>query len=155
MTTTLNLNGQPIAVNAEPDTPLLWVLRGELQMNGTKFGCGMSLCGACTVHLNGEPVRACITPLSAVGNAQVTTIEGLGTPGDLHPVQQAFLSHDAFQCGYCTPGQLCSGVALLEEGHTRTEDEIREWMSGNLCRCGAYPNILAAILDVAREEDKA
>ena len=149
MTTTLNLNGQPIAVNAEPDTPLLWVLRGELQMNGTKFGCGMALCGACTVHLNGEPVRACITPLSAVGNAQVTTIEGLQGP-EATALRTAWTTVDVAQCGYCQSGQLMSACALLKKTPQPTDADIDAAMSGNACRCGTYPRIRAAIHQAAR-----
>ena len=149
MTTTLNLNGQPIAVNAEPDTPLLWVLRGELQMNGTKFGCGMALCGACTVHLNGEPVRACITPLSAVGNAQVTTIEGLQGP-EATALRTAWTTVDVAQCGYCQSGQLMSACALLKKTPQPTDADIDAAMSGNACRCGTYPRSRAAIHQAAR-----
>ena len=149
MTTTLNLNGQPIAVNAEPDTPLLWVLRGELQMNGTKFGCGMALCGACTVHLNGEPVRACITPLSAVGNAQVTTIEGLQGP-EATALRTAWTAVDVAQCGYCQSGQIMSAVALLKSKRNPSDADITGAMSGNLCRCGTYARIHAAVKDAAK-----
>ena len=149
MTTTLNLNGQPVAVNAEPDTPLLWVLRGELQMNGTKFGCGMALCGACTVHLNGEPVRACITPLSAVGSAQVTTIEGLQGP-EASALRTAWTAVDVAQCGYCQSGQLMSACALLKKTPQPTDADIDAAMSGNACRCGTYPLIRAAIHQAAR-----
>ena len=146
MTTTLNLNGQPVAVNAEPDTPLLWVLRGELQMNGTKFGCGMALCGACTVHLNGEPVRACITPLSAVGNAQVTTIEGLQGP-EATALRTAWTAVDVAQCGYCQSGQIMQAAALLATRPNATEAQIESYMDGILCRCGTYQRIRAAIKD--------
>ena len=148
MTTTLNLNGQPVAVNAEPDTPLLWVLRGELQMNGTKFGCGMALCGACTVHLNGEPVRACITPLSAVGNAQVTTIEGLQGP-EATALRTAWTAVDVAQCGYCQSGQLMSACGLLKKNPTPSDADIDAAMGGNACRGGTYPRIRAAIHQAA------
>ena len=152
MTTTLNLNGQPVAVNAEPDTPLLWVLRGELQMNGTKFGCGMALCGACTVHLNGEPVRACITPLSAVGNAQVTTIEGLQGP-EATALRTAWTAVDVAQCGYCQSGQIMSATAFLKSvapGKQPSEADIDSAMAGNICRCGTYARIRAAVADAAQ-----
>ena len=152
MTTTLNLNGQSVAVNAEPDTPLLWVLRGELQMNGTKFGCGMALCGACTVHLNGEPVRACITPLSAVGNAQVTTIEGLQGP-EATALRTAWTAVDVAQCGYCQSGQLMSATAFLKslpKGKKPSGEEIDAAMAGNICRCGTYARVRIAIKDAAR-----
>ena len=150
MTTTLNLNGQPVAVNAEPDTPLLWVLRGELQMNGTKFGCGMALCGACTVHLNGEPVRACITPLSAVGNAQVTTIEGLQGP-EATALRTAWTAVDVAQCGYCQSGQVMSAVALLKKTRKPSDAQIDAAMAGNVCRCGTYQRIKAGIKQAAAE----
>ena len=149
MTTTLNLNGQSVAVNAEPDTPLLWVLRGELQMNGTKFGCGMALCGACTVHLNGEPVRACITPLSAVGNAQVTTIEGL-QGREINALREAWTEVDVVQCGYCQGGQLLAAAALLKATPQPSDAQIDAAMDGNLCRCGTYPRIRAGIHRAAR-----
>jgi xanthine dehydrogenase YagT iron-sulfur-binding subunit len=138
----------------------LWALRDELDIKGPKFGCGVAQCGACTVLLNGEPVRSCSYPVSAAAGQQVITIEGLASKGKLHPVQQAFLTEDAFQCGYCTPGQICSAVGLLAEvaaGQpseatadldgpvTLTDAEIRERMSGNICRCSAYPQILAAV----------
>lgn len=152
MTTTINLNGQSVAVNAEPDTPLLWVLRGELQMNGTKFGCGMALCGACTVHLNGEPVRACITPLSAVGSAQVTTIEGLQGP-EASALRTAWTAVDVAQCGYCQSGQIMSATAFLKSvprGKQPSAAEIDSAMAGNICRCGTYARIRAAITDAAK-----
>ena len=144
MSTTITLNGQPVTVAAEPDTPLLWVLRGELHLNGTKFGCGMALCGACTVHLNGEPVRACITPLSAVGTAQVTTIEGLQGP-EAKALQSAWTAVDVAQCGYCQSGQIMSACALLRKTPKPTDGEIDAAMGGNICRCGTYPRIRAAI----------
>ena len=144
MSTTITLNGQPVTVAAEPDTPLLWVLRGELHLNGTKFGCGMALCGACTVHLNGEPVRACVTPLSAVGTAQVTTIEGLQGP-EAKALQSAWTAVDVAQCGYCQSGQIMSACALLRKTPKPTDGEIDAAMGGNICRCGTYPRIRAAI----------
>ena len=149
MSTTLRINGKAVSVAAEPDTPLLWVLRGELHMNGTKFGCGMALCGACTVHLNGEPVRACITPLSAVGDADVTTIEGLHGP-EATALRAAWTAVDVAQCGYCQSGQLMSACALLKKTAKPSDAEIDTAMSGNACRCGTYPRIRAAIHQAAQ-----
>ena len=143
-TTTITLNGAPVTVQAEPDTPLLWVLRGELQLTGTKFGCGVAACGACTVHLDGAPVRACVTPLSAVGARDVRTIEGL-TGAVATALQGAWTSGDVVQCGYCQPGQLMSASALLARTVQPTDADIDTAMSGNLCRCGTYPRIRAAI----------
>ena len=147
---TLTVNGTTHQVDADPDTPLLWVLRGELQMNGTKFGCGMALCGACTVHLDGEPVRACITPLSAVGDAQVTTIEGMENDRVGRVVQDAWTELGVAQCGYCQSGQLMSACALLKKSPQPTDADIDAAMSGNACRCGTYPRIRAAIQLAAR-----
>ncbi len=148
MPTTIRVNGKAISVNAEPDTPLLWVLRGELHLNGTKFGCGMALCGACTVHLNGEPTRACITPLSAVGDADVTTIEGLAGP-QVESLRRAWTALDVAQCGYCQSGQLMSACALLTKTAQPSDADIDVAMSGNACRCGTYPRIRAAIHQAA------
>ncbi|EJE52133.1 aerobic-type carbon monoxide dehydrogenase, small subunit CoxS/CutS-like protein [Acidovorax sp. CF316] len=148
MPTTLRINGKAISVNAEADTPLLWVLRGELHMNGTKFGCGMALCGACTVHLNGEPTRACITPLSAVGDADITTIEGLAGP-QAEALRNAWTMLDVAQCGYCQSGQLMSACALLTKTARPTDADIDAAMAGNACRCGTYPRIRAAIHQAA------
>lgn len=148
MPTTLRINGKAVSVNADPDTPLLWVLRGELHLNGTKFGCGMALCGACTVHLNGEPTRACITPLSAVGEADVTTIEGLVGP-QAEALRNAWVVLDVAQCGYCQSGQLMSACALLGKTARPTDADIDTAMSGNACRCGTYPRIRAAIHQAA------
>ena len=142
--TTLNLNGRAVEVSAEPDTPLLWVLRGELKLTGTKFGCGMAVCGACTVHLDGQAIRSCVTPLSAVGTKAVTTIEGLSGV-DAAALNAAWTEHDVVQCGYCQPGQLMSACALLRTTPAPTDREIDVAMSGNLCRCGTYPRIRAAI----------
>ena len=144
MSTTLNINNKPVAVAAEPDTPLLWVLRGELQMTGTKFGCGMSLCGACTVQIDGEPARACVTPISAVGNRAVTTIEGL-QGREITALRQAWTETDVVQCGYCQSGQLVAAAALLKAVPQPDDAQIDGAMSGNLCRCGTYPRIRAAI----------
>jgi xanthine dehydrogenase YagT iron-sulfur-binding subunit len=144
----LDVNGRVHEVEAEPATPLLYVLREDLKLNGAKFGCGLGQCGACTVLVEGTRINACLALAVMKDGMHVTTIEGLADGTSLHPLQQAFVDHDAFQCGYCTPGQICSAVGLIAEGRARTADEIRELMSGNLCRCGAYPNIVAAIQQV-------
>ena len=150
MTTTITLNGQPTAVRAEADTPLLWMLRGELGLNGTKFGCGMALCGACTVHVDGEPVRSCVTPLSAAAGRQVTTIEGLqGRVADA--VRAAWLALDVVQCGYCQGGQVMAAAALLSRNPRPTDADIDAALAGNLCRCGTYPRIRAAIHEAAAQ----
>jgi xanthine dehydrogenase YagT iron-sulfur-binding subunit len=141
----LELNGQTRQVEVYPWTTLLDLLREQLHLTGTKKGCDHGQCGACTVLLNGKRINSCLTLAVMHDGAELTTIEGLAQGEALHPMQAAFVSHDAFQCGYCTPGQICSAVGLVAEGHAQTRDELREQMSGNLCRCGAYPNILAAI----------
>ena len=151
MTTTLNVNGKALTVSAEEDTPLLWVLRGELKLTGTKFGCGLSLCGACTVHLDGEPVRSCVTPLSAVGTRQVTTIEGLQSR-QAEAVREAWVELDVVQCGYCQSGQVMSACALLTKTPQPTDADIDQAMAGNLCRCGTYPRIRAAIHSAAQKK---
>jgi xanthine dehydrogenase YagT iron-sulfur-binding subunit len=135
-------------VAIEPRVSLLDVLRERLELTGTKKGCDQGTCGACTVWLDGRRILACLTLAMACEGHEVTTIEGLATDGQLHPMQRAFIKHDAFQCGYCTPGQLMSAVALMGEGHANSDAEIAEWMSGNICRCSAYPNIRAAIREV-------
>ena len=146
---TLQINGKPTPVNAEPDTPLLWLLRGELQLTGTKFGCGMALCGACTVHIDGEPVRGCVTPIAAVGTRAVTTIEGLqGKAADA--VRAAWLQLDVVQCGYCQSGQVMAAAALLAKNTQPSDADIDTAMAGNLCRCGTYPRIRAAIHAAAK-----
>ena len=145
----LTVNGAQHTADVDGDTPLLWVIRDVLGMTGTKFGCGMALCGACTVHLDGEPVRACITPLSAVGNAQVTTIEGLQGP-EATALRTAWTTVDVAQCGYCQSGQLMSACALLKKSPQPTDADIDAAMSGNACRCGTYPRIRAAIHQAAR-----
>ena len=141
---TITVNGQAKEVAADPTTPLLWVIRDVLGMTGTKFGCGIAQCGACTVHLDGVPVRSCSVPLSAVGAKKVTTIEGLSTDGS-HPVQQAWVELQVPQCGYCQSGQIMSAVALLESKPVPTDADIDQAMNGNICRCGTYQRIRAAI----------
>jgi isoquinoline 1-oxidoreductase alpha subunit len=143
----LQVNGEVLDVNATPDTPLLWVLRDYLNMTGTKFGCGKGLCGACTVHIDGQPIRSCQTPVSALEGRAITTIEGLGT-GD-HPVQLAWQELDVPQCGYCQSGQIMSAVALLADNPAPDDSDIDAAMAGNLCRCGTYPRIRAAIKKAA------
>jgi xanthine dehydrogenase YagT iron-sulfur-binding subunit len=144
----LEINGQVHDLDVEPRVTLLDALREHLGLTGTKKGCDQGQCGACTVHVDGARVLACLTLAAQVEGRTVTTIEGL-SEGELHPVQAAFLERDAFQCGYCTPGQIMSAVACIREGHAGSDAEIREYMSGNLCRCGAYPNIVAAVRDAA------
>jgi xanthine dehydrogenase YagT iron-sulfur-binding subunit len=141
----LKINGKSHALDVDPRVTLLDALRERLQLTGSKKGCDHGQCGACTVLVNGRRINSCLTLAVMHEGDDITTIEGLANGDDLHPVQAAFIEHDGFQCGYCTPGQICSAVALLHEGHANTDEEIREWMSGNICRCGAYPNILAAI----------
>lgn len=146
MAVTLVVNGSQHQVDAPPDEPLLYVLRNRLELTGTKYGCGEGQCGACTVLLDGDPVRSCITPASAATGKKITTIEGLGNGEHLDPVQQAFLEAEAFQCGYCTPGMILSAVAMLRKSKTKlTDKEIISHMNGNICRCGAYGRILEAI----------
>jgi isoquinoline 1-oxidoreductase subunit alpha len=142
--TQLQINGQPVTVNAEADTPLLWVLRADLQLTGTKFGCGMALCGACTVHLNGQPVRSCVTPLSTAAGQSVTTIEGIQGP-EIEALRAAWTEEDVVQCGYCQSGQLMSACALLKTNPRPDDAAIDAAMSGNLCRCGTYPRVRVAI----------
>ncbi len=146
----LSINGQTHRLAIDQRTSLLDALREHAGLTGTKKGCDHGSCGACTVHVDGKRVLACLTLAHRVEGRPITTIEGLAQGDTLHPMQAAFLNHDGYQCGYCTPGQIMSAVALVEEGHTRSEAEIAEWMSGNLCRCGAYTNIRAAIQDAAR-----
>jgi len=142
---TLNVNGRPHDLRIEPRVTLLDALRERLALTGTKKGCDQGTCGACTVLVDGRRVNSCLTLAVMVQGKAVTTIEGLANGDQLHPVQAAFLAHDGFQCGYCTPGQIISGVALLAEKRPTDEASVREWMSGNICRCGAYPNIVAAV----------
>lgn len=146
----LNVNGKALAVDVDPGTPMLWVLRDHLGLTGTKFGCGVGACGACTIHFNGTAIRSCQLPVSAVGAQQITTIESLSKEeGELHPVQKAWLELDVAQCGYCQPGQMMAAVALLKSKPHPTDEEIDAAMSGNICRCGTYTRIKAAIKKAA------
>jgi xanthine dehydrogenase YagT iron-sulfur-binding subunit len=151
----LRVNGDERTVLVDPRTTLLDALREQIGLTGTKKGCDHGQCGACTVHLDDRRVLSCLTLAAMVGDRKVTTIEGLASAnGELHPMQQAFIDYDAFQCGYCTPGQIMSAVACVNEGHAKTDAEIREYMSGNLCRCAAYPNICAAINQAKSKMEK-
>lgn len=140
----LNINGKQQQVDVDPSTPVLWVLRDHLNLTGTKFGCGIAMCGACTIHLDGNATRSCVLPVSSIGDKQITTIEGLSEAGD-HPVQQAWLEHDVPQCGYCQAGQIMSAAALLKQNPAPSDEEIENAMNGNLCRCGTYVRIKKAI----------
>ncbi len=140
----ITVNGEKRTVNVDPNTPLLWVLRDHLKLVGTKYGCGVALCGACTVHLNGSAIRSCQLPISSVADNKITTIEGLSENGD-HPVQKAWLEHDVPQCGYCQAGQIMSAVSLLKENPVPSDEQIEDAMHGNICRCGTYTRIKAAI----------
>jgi xanthine dehydrogenase YagT iron-sulfur-binding subunit len=144
----IEVNGTKHNLNIEPRTTLLDLLREQLQLTGTKKGCDHGQCGACTVHVNGTRILSCLSLATMQQNAQVTTIEGLSKGKKLHPMQEAFIKHDGFQCGYCTPGQIMSGIACIKEGHANSREEISEYMSGNICRCGAYHNIVDAITEV-------
>jgi xanthine dehydrogenase YagT iron-sulfur-binding subunit len=150
---TLHINGTDHAFMLDPRVTLLDALREHLGLTGTKKGCDHGACGACTVLVDGKRVLSCLTLAAMREGQDITTIEGLAQGEQLHPMQEAFLAHDGFQCGYCTPGQIMSAVALLNEGHTSSPEEIREFMSGNICRCGAYPNIVAAICSVLERKD--
>ncbi|MEM5786378.1 MAG: 2Fe-2S iron-sulfur cluster-binding protein [Syntrophobacteraceae bacterium] len=150
---TLKVNGAIKRLDVHPWTTLLDILREHLDLTGTKKGCDHGQCGACTVLVNGRRINSCLTLAIMQDGADVTTIEGLAEGDALHPVQQAFIEHDAFQCGYCTPGQICSAVGLIGEGRAESPDDIRELMSGNICRCGAYPGIVAAIRQSMRPEE--
>jgi aerobic-type carbon monoxide dehydrogenase small subunit (CoxS/CutS family) len=140
----LNVNGRVLRAEVEPDTPLLWALRDGLGLTGTKFGCGMAQCGACTVHLDGEPIRSCVTPVSAVGDRKITTIEGLSPDGS-HPVQRAWVAEQVPQCGYCQSGQIMTAAALLAKTPRPTDEDIDRAMAGNICRCGTYQRVRKAI----------
>ena len=150
LTVTLKVNGQECVVSIDPRVTLLDCLREILHLTGTKKGCDHGQCGACTVHIDGRRVNSCLALAAVHGGDEIITIEGLGTPGNLHPMQRAFLENDAYQCGYCTSGQIMSAVALLSEPVGTSDDEVREFMSGNICRCGAYPNIVRAIQQARR-----
>ncbi|WCT74650.1 (2Fe-2S)-binding protein [Sphingomonas naphthae] len=152
---TVVVNGSPYTAQVAPWTTLLDLLREQLDLTGTKKGCDHGQCGACTVLVDGRRINSCLALAITRPGAEVVTIEGLADGEALHPMQAAFLQHDAFQCGYCTPGQICSAVALIAEGHARTREEVAELMSGNLCRCGAYANIADAIMDVIGQEKEA
>src|SRR4051812_43707045 len=151
---TLTVNGADRELTVEPRVTLLDALREVLHLYGSKKGCDHGQCGACTVLIDGRRVNSCLTLAMQAAGGKVTTVEGLANGEELHPVQAAFIKHDAFQCGYCTPGQICSAVGLLTEGHAKTEADVREEMSGNICRCGAYPNIVAAVLEVRQAAPK-
>ncbi len=146
-TLTLEINGVQKTLSVEPRVTLLDMLREQLKLTGSKKGCDHGQCGACTVHVNGQRVLSCLSLALMQNGKKITTIEGLATGDELHPMQAAFIKHDGFQCGYCTPGQIMSAVACVREGHADNEEEIRAYMSGNICRCGAYPNIVEAILE--------
>ena len=145
----IKVNGEIREVDVSPNMPLLWVLRDEFDLTGTKFGCGLAQCGACTVHLNGVPIRSCQFPVLAIGDQEITTIEGLGTPEAPHVVQQSWAEHQVAQCGYCQSGQMMSAAALLESTPSPTDEEIDRALSGNLCRCGTYPRIRQAVKSAA------
>ena len=151
-TLTLEINGVQQTLSVEPRVTLLDLLREQLKLTGTKKGCDHGQCGACTVHINGQRVLSCLSIAVMQKGKKITTIEGLAKGDELHPIQAAFIKHDGFQCGYCTPGQIMSAVACVREGHADNEAEIREYMSGNICRCGAYPNIVKAITEAKQKE---
>ena len=155
MPLSLTVNGEARRLEVEPWTTLLDLLRDTLDLTGTKKGCDHGQCGACTVLIDGRRINSCLKLAVTLDGQEITTIEGLGRPGDLHPLQQAFIDHDAFQCGYCTPGQICSAVGLIAEGQASTRADVREQMSGNICRCGAYTNIADAVMDVLERERAA
>ncbi len=150
MATNLTVNGVSRSVPAEPDAPLLYVLRNDLELNGAKFGCGLAQCGACTVLVDGKAVRSCVTPISAVARSEITTIEGLGSPSKLHPLQQAFIDEQAAQCGYCINGMIMSAKELLDRNPRPSEQDVRAALAGNLCRCGTYHRIIRAVLRAAQ-----
>jgi isoquinoline 1-oxidoreductase alpha subunit len=145
------LNGQAVSTNVDPSTPLLWVVRDQFKLKGSKFGCGAGLCGACTMHADGAALKTCVTPIAVVAGKAITTIEGLGTPDDLHPLQAAWHAHSVPQCGYCQSGQIMAAAALLEANPNPTATDIDAAMSGNICRCGCYPRIKRAIQSVSEK----
>ena len=145
MPVVLDVNGRRSEVAADPETPLLYVLRNDLKLKGARYGCGIGACGACMVIVDGKPVQSCDVPVSAMAGKKITTIEGIGTPDNLHPIQQAFIDCGGFQCGICTPGQIVATKALLDENPKPTEDEIKEWLMGNLCRCTGYYQIIDSV----------
>lgn len=146
---TFTLNGDPVSFDGDPNTPLLWVVRDNFKLKGSKFGCGAGLCGACTMHLDGSAIKTCVLPVAAVADKAITTIEGLGNPETLHPLQSAWVEHNVPQCGYCQSGQIMAAAALIAEKPGASGDDIDQALSGNICRCGCYPRIKAAILAVA------
>ena len=150
MSVRFTVNGKPAQVDADPSTPLLWALRDDLGMTGTKFGCGIAACGACTVHIDGQPTRACITPISTLAGRKVTTIEAIGNDTVGKAVQQAWIKHDVAQCGYCQSGQIMSATGLLRQNNRPSDADIDAAMAGNVCRCGTYQRIRAAIHDAAK-----
>jgi nicotinate dehydrogenase subunit A len=151
MAISLNINGARHSVPAEPDTPLLYVLRNDLALNGAKFGCGLDQCGACTVLVDGKAVRSCVTPIGTLGSAEITTIEGLGTVDKLHPLQKAFITEQAAQCGYCINGMIMSAKELLDRKPDASEADVRSALAGNLCRCGTHNRIISAVLRAAKD----
>ena len=151
MAINLKVNGATRTVPAEPDTPLLYVLRNDLALNAAKFGCGLAQCGACTVLVNGKPVRSCVTPIGSLGAAEITTLEGLGTIDKPHPLQKAFMDVQAAQCGYCIPGMIMSAKELLDRNPRASEADVREALAGNLCRCGTHNRIIGAVLQAGKE----
>ena len=146
---TFSLNGDSVSFKGDPNTPLLWVIRDDFKLKGSKFGCGAGLCGACTMHLDGAAIKTCVLPVAAAANKKVTTIEGLGNPEALHPLQTAWVKHNVPQCGYCQSGQIMAAAALIADKPDASSDDIDQAMSGNICRCGCYPRIKAAIASVA------
>ena len=148
---TFELNGETVTTSDAADTPLLWVVRDTFELKGSKYGCGAGLCGACTMHVDGQAARTCVLPVAAVAGKSITTIEGLGTPEGLHPLQAAWVEHNVAQCGYCQSGQIMSAAAMLATNASPSEDDVDKAMSGNICRCGCYPRIKKAILATTEE----